>query len=322
MILVTGASGFVGQTLVIDLCQRGYTVRAAVRSDESHDSLLQLKANLNLSQLTIIKVGEMDEHTDWSLALLGVDTVIHCAARAHILKDRNENPLALFRRINTKATIDLAHESSRLGVKRFIFLSSIQVLGNTSGALPLSEQSQPNPQSPYAQSKTEAEIELLALTTAMERVIIRPPLIYGPGVKGNLQKLIQLIKKGLPLPLGSVRNRRQLIGIHNLTDFIIHCVENPKAANQTFVVSDKEVLTTTDLIKAIAKGIGKKPRLIPIPHKLLHTIFRTLGRTRLSEQLLANLEIDFSKASALLDWQPPFTMEEQLKHHPERSPSK
>lgn len=310
MILVTGASGFVGKALVSDLCQRGYPVRAAVRSRTGYESLLQLP----FPNLSLVTIGEMDENTVWTEALESVDTLIHCAARAHVLKDSQENPGALFQKINHQATLHLAREAAYQGVKRFVFLSSIQVLGNTSQALPFSNQSPLNPQSPYAQSKADAETALLAMKSPMEIVIIRPPLVYGHGVKGNLARLIQLIKKGLPLPLGAVTNRRQFIGINNLTDFICRCAIDPKAANQTFVVADTETLTTTQLIRTLARAIGIKPRLIPVPQKVLNFVFLLTGQSRLSEQLLANMEIDSGHAERLLGWKPPFTMEEQLRN--------
>lgn len=312
-VLVTGASGFVGQALVKILCQNGYEVRATVRSESSLRLVSQLKEQLQLQELTIYNLGELSTETSWDQVIKGVDTIVHCAARAHVLHETSDNPLETFRQINCQATEHLAKEANRLGVKRFIFISSIGVLGNSSYANPFNENSQPNPQVPYAQVKWEAEQRLKQLATSMELVIIRPPLVYGPGVKGNFGKLVSLVNKGLPLPFGKVKNRRQFVGIANLTDFIARCIEAPKAANQLFLVADREVVTTTQLLQQLSKAMGKKTVLLPIPHKLLEWGFQGIGKAKLAEQLLNNLEINSDKAKTLLAWEPPFTMKEQLQ---------
>ncbi|HHF7348534.1 TPA: SDR family NAD(P)-dependent oxidoreductase [Legionella feeleii] len=313
IILVTGASGFIGQELVKTLGQNGYEVRATVRSESALRSVSQLKKQLQLDELTIYNLGELTAETNWDKVIQGVDTIVHCAARAHILRETSDNPLETFRQINCQATEHLAKEANRLGVKRFIFISSIGVLGNTSHANPFNENSQPNPQVPYAQAKWEAEQRLKQLATNMELVIIRPPLVYGPGVKGNFEKLLNLVNKGLPLPFGKVKNRRQFIGVANLTDFIARCVEDAQAANQLFLVADREVVTTTQLLQQLSKAMGKKTVLLPIPHKVLEWGFRRIGKTKLADQLLNNLEINSDKAKTLLAWEPPYTMKEQLQ---------
>lgn len=312
-VLVTGASGFVGQALVKTLCHNGYEVRATVRSESAFQLVIQLKEQQQLNGLTIYNLGELSDETSWHEVIQGVDTVVHCAARAHILQETSDNPLETFRQINCQATEHLAKEASRQGVRRFIFISSIGVLGNSSKANPFHENSQPNPQAPYARTKLEAEQRLQQLTTTMELVIIRPPLIYGPGVKGNFGKLVNLVNKRIPLPFGKVKNRRQFIGIANLTDFIVRCIEVAKAANQLFLVADNEIVTTTELLQQLSKAMGKKSLLLPIPHKLLKWGFQGIGKAKLAEQLLNNLEINSDKAKNLLAWEPPFTMKEQIQ---------
>jgi nucleoside-diphosphate-sugar epimerase len=313
-VLVTGASGFIGQALVKTLCQNGYEVRATVRSESALHLMSQFKEQLKLKKLTTLNLGELSSNTIWDEAIKGVGTIIHCAARAHVLHETSSNPLKTFRQANCQVTEHLGKEANRLAVQRFIFISSIGVLGNSSYATPFTENSPPNPQVPYAQAKWEAEQRLEQLATTMEFVIIRPPLVYGPGAKGNFEKLLSLVHKGFPLPFGKVQNKRQLIGIANLTDFIARCIEAPQAANQIFLVADKEVVTTTQLLQQLSKAMGKKARLLSIPHKLLVWGFQSIGKVKLAEQLLSNLEINSDKTKTILAWEPPFTMEEQLQH--------
>ncbi len=311
VILVTGASGFVGSALVKSLCLKGYDVRATVRTGDpsSHAP----RDDENASMVTMYNLGELTDKTDWRQALDQVDTIIHCAARAHILRETSANPLETYRQMNTHVTTNLARQASDQGVRRFIFLSSIGVLGHSSYAKPFTDGTKPNPQAPYAQAKWEAEQALHALPTSMDRVIIRPPIVYGLGVRGNFRTLLNAIQKQIPLPLGAVKNKRQFIGIDNLVDFIMTCIEPKEAINDTFLIADKEVISTTQLLHFLSLALGKKARLLPVPHQLLAWGLNSIGKSRLAGQLLGNLEIHSNKAHDLLGWEPPFTMQEQLQ---------
>jgi len=313
-ILITGASGFIGQALVRTLCNSGREINCAVRSTLSVHAMTQFRQRFNLPDVNVFNVGQLSDATDWKQALDGVETIIHCAARVHIL-DESNNPDSLqkFRAINTQATTHLAQLAIKHKVRRFIFLSSIGVLGTTSNASPFTDDTIPNPMTPYTLSKFEAEQNLKQLAKDIEIVIVRPPLVYGHGVSGNFDKLLKLISKGLPIPLGGIRNKRQFLGIDNLIDFIMHCVDSPLAANQTFLIADKEVVSTTELIRLIAKLMGGKVFLLPIPQQVLKYFLFALGKAKMADQLLNNLEIKADNARTLLNWEPPYTMLEQLK---------
>lgn len=313
VVLVTGASGFIGKALVRLLCQNAYTVRALVRSEYAKNSLLELGEKLNVKYLSVYNVGDLYETTKLEEVLKKVDVVVHCAARAHILKETSINPLESFRQINTLATEHLAYMAVKMGVKRFVFLSSIGVLGNSSYEKPFRECSKPHPQTPYAQSKFEAEQILKHFSNEMEVVIVRPSLVYGLGVKGNFEKLINLVNNVRVLPFGKIDNGRQFIGINNLIHFILVCLEHINAANQLFLISDQEVLSTTELIKKIAKYMDRKIIFLPIPYKILSLGLKTIGKKKLCEQLLSNMEIDTNKAKKLLNWNQPFSMEFELR---------
>lgn len=300
-ILVTGANGFVGRALVKSLCRNGYDVRGTVRSIEK-------------STTTLWNLGELTDKTDWQYALKDVDTVIHCAARAHVLREATANPLDIYRQMNTHVTENLARQASEYGVRRFIFLSSIGVLGQSTDDTPFTDDSAPNPQVPYAQAKWEAEQALHALPTTMDKVIIRPPLVYGPGVKGNFGTLLNVMNQRIPipLPLGAVKNKRQFIGIDNLIDFIQTCIEPEIAINETFLIADKDVVSTTQLLRNLAQALNTKALLLPVPQQFLQWALKSVGKSKLAAQLLGNLEINANKAHALLGWEPPYTMQEQL----------
>ncbi len=311
-ILVTGASGFIGCALVRSLCQRGYAVRATVRSAHALASMSEMRDRLRLKTLTIYNLGELSDKTDWREVIESVDTVVHCAARAHILYETSTNPLEEFRQMNTRVTANLGAQAANQGVRRFIFLSSIGVLGHNSDSIPFTDNSVPNPQVPYAQAKWEAEQSLHALPNAMDNIIIRPPVVYGPGVKGNFGKLINLVNKNIPLPFGAVKNRRQFIGIDNLVDFIMTCIEPVQTIHETFLVADNEVISTTQLLQSLSFAMGKKALLLPVPHKLLSWGLNSIGQSKLAGQLLGNLEIKSNNAKNMLNWNPPYTMHEQL----------
>jgi nucleoside-diphosphate-sugar epimerase len=260
-------------------------------------------------------VGDINPHTNWTDALDGVDVVIHLAARVHVMNDVSLDPLEEYRNANTLATIHLAQEAAKAGVKRFIYLSSIKVNGEeTTSGKSYSEDSKPAPIDPYGVSKWEAELglEKVCTQTSMEFVIIRPPLVYGPGVKANFQKLMGLVTKGLPLPLGAVHNQRSMLALDNLVSFITEVTTNPLAANQRFLLSDGQDLSTTQLLKLLAKGMGKSIWLLPVPAFILRAAAQVLGATAAADRLLGSLQIDSSKARQLLQWQPPLSAEEGI----------
>jgi len=310
VILITGANGFVGKSLTKYISQHQYTVRASVRSEEARTTMLHFKEKHKLTHLTIHNVHE---ESDWEKILKGVYVVIHCAGRAHILNENPKDSLAEFRAVNTYATENLAKLAQRSGVKRFIFLSSIGVLGNCSYSTPFTENTPPTPSANYAISKLEAEQLLKKQSGSMDVVIIRPPLIYGPGAKGNFGKLLQALKKNIPLPLGCIQNKRHFLSINNLNDFIGVCIEAPKAANESFLVSDKESISTTKLIQSLSQSLNAKPLLLPVPNILLKFGLKCAGKSKVIEQLIENLEIDTSKAKNLLGWVPPHSLNKELK---------
>ena len=306
-ILLTGASGFVGRQLVKQLVkEKDITLNLALRSrKEAFAPEISVFAPMNLTA-----------DTDWQEALKDCEVVIHAAARAHIMDDKVENPLQEFRKINTQATLNLATQAARLGVKRFIFISSIKVNGELSQtSQPFTADDLPNPCDPYAISKHEAEegLKLIASTTKMEVVIIRPPLIYGPGVKGNFQRLLAWLQKGIPLPLGAITNKRSFVALENLTSLIINCLTNPRAANQIFLVSDGEDLSTTELLRRIGLAINKPVHLLPIPQFLLKYTATLLGKKEVFERLCGSLQVNISKTKELLDWEPQVSVSEALE---------
>jgi len=262
----------------------------------------------------------LEEAADWSALLNGVDIVIHAAARAHMKKEELVDCLSEYRRVNVEGTLSLARQAAAAGLKRFIFISSIGVNGNIT-TRPFRVDDQPNPAEPYAQSKWEAEQGLmqLAAETGMEVVIIRPPLVYGPSAPGNFGSLVRWIEKGFPLPLGAIHNKRSLVGIDNLVDLIIRCVDHSAAANQVFLAGDGEDVSTTELLRGVGKAMGRPARLTPVPAGLLQFGATLLGRKAMSQRLLGSLQVDISRTCELLDWKPPYTVEQGLMRCFERS---
>ncbi len=305
IILLTGTTGFIGSALTQHLYQQDHSIRAAVRRiDNRLPSTIQQEL-----------VGDLLSNTDWSNALNDVDTLIHLAARAHILKDQATDPLAAFRETNTYATLNLAQQAANAGVRRLIFISSIGVNGNQTYNKPFTVDDLSNPAEPYALSKHEAEIGLrqIAAETGMEVVIIRPPLVYGANAKGTFNQLIKSVARGIPLPLGSIHNQRSLVALPNLIDLITTCIDHPAAANQTFLVSDGEDLSTTELLQRLSKALGKPARLLPIPQSWLETALTLLGKRAIAQRLCGNLQIDISKTRDLLGWTPPVSVTEALR---------
>ncbi|POG06245.1 NAD-dependent dehydratase [Pseudomonas putida] len=292
-ILVTGASGFVGSALCRQLNTLGvFSVRAPSRRD-----------------------AELAAETDWVSALAGVDAVIHAAARVHVMQENANDSQAEFRRVNVDGTLNLARQAAAAGVRRFIFISSIKVNGELSQpGQPLRADDTPAPQDAYGVSKHEAEQGLLQLAaaTGMEVVVIRPVLVYGPGVKANFLSMLRWVQRGVPLPLGALPNRRSLVFVDNLVDLVMACLDHPQAANQVFLASDGQDVTLSQLLRAIGQALGRPARLLPVPPSLLHAAARVLGRGDLAQRLLGSLQVDIAKNHQLLGWTPPFTLEQGL----------
>lgn len=304
-VLVTGATGFIGRALVTALAGTDrFEVRAAGRAGRTAASPVQWVA-----------VGDIDGDTEWRPALSGVEIVVHLAARAHIMRDTHDAPLAEFRRVNVDGTMNLARQAEAQGVRRFVFVSSIGVNGNHTSERPFSERDPAAPAEAYAVSKLEAEqgLATLAGSGAMEVVVVRPPLVHGPGAPGNFGRLQRLVSRAPLLPLGATHNRRSLVGLDNLVDFIMTCMEHPAAANETFLVSDGEDLSTTDLIRLLSRALGRSPWLVPVPPGLLTVAATVLGRREMAERLLGSLQVDISKARQRLGWHPPLTVDEGLR---------
>ena len=302
-ILITGANGFVGKALCKTLGNQGYIVHEAVRKIDKTSSAHQ------------IAVGEINASTDWTNALIGVDAVVHLAARVHVMNETATDALTAYREVNLEGTLHLAKTAVEVGVKRFIFMSSVKVNGErTILEHPYTPEDLPAPADPYGVSKYEAEIALQQLTkdTSLEVVIIRPPLIYGPGVKANFRNMMGILSKGLPLPLGAIHNKRSLVALDNLIDLIICCINHPAAANETFLASDGLDISTPDLLRRVAKALGKKAFLIPIPSAMLQWTAKLLGKGAFAQRLCDSLQVDISKTQQLLNWTPPVKIDDAL----------
>ncbi len=258
---------------------------------------------------------DLSKNLDWTQPLQNIDVVVHCAARAHVMRDPSANPLSDFRKINTEGTLNLARQAQAAGVKRFIFLSSLGVNGESTTGAPFKADDTPHPHSPYTQSKLEAETALMELTRGgpMSVVTIRPPLVYGPNAPGNFGSLMRAVNRRLPLPLGAVANKRSFVFLDNLVDMIICCVHHPNAAHQTFLVSDDEDLSTTQLLRKIGDALGKPTLLLPLPTFMLHAAAKCLGKGKVAQQLLGSLQVDIEKTKAMLNWKPPVSVDDALR---------
>ena len=306
-ILVTGASGFVGQAVLLRLnSMSGVTAIGSVRH----------AVTVSDAAVPLVTLGELTAQTDWSGVLAGVQAVVHTAARVHVMQDTAADPLAEFRLVNVACALNLALQAAAAGVKRFVFISSVKVNGeSTQTGQKFTGADTPNPQDAYGQSKHEAEqgLRQISSDTGMEVVIIRPPLVYGPGVKANFAALMRAVQRGWPLPLGAVHNQRSLVALDNLVDFIVTCISHPQAANQTFLVSDGQDLSTTELVRGMAQAAGVPAILLPVPVWALQTGASLLGKGDAVQRLCGNLQVDISKARCLLSWHPPVSVEEGLR---------
>jgi nucleoside-diphosphate-sugar epimerase len=305
-ILITGASGFVGGGLCAYMRQQSRDIRIALRSFE-----------LNSKCHEAVSVGEIDGHTDWEPALRDVNIVIHLAARVHAIGEKCSDDLFGYRQVNVVGTLNLARQASLSGVKRFIFISSIKVNGAFSRpGKPFSADQIPTPIDPYAVSKYEAEKELLELAseTGMEVVIIRPPLIYGPGVKANFAAMMRYLYFGIPLPFGGINNnQRSFVFLDNLIDLISICISHPAATNQIFLVSDDEDLSTLSLLNGMAKALGKPARLFSLPSSFISIAANFLGNPEMAQPLCTSLQADINKTKTLLGWSPPVSLKEGFR---------
>ncbi len=304
-VLLTGCTGFVGSSVLTRLCRDGMEVVACSRAE-------MLKTP---SEARYMRVAGLDSSTDWTPALDGGEVVIHSAARVHVMHDQSSDPLAEFRKVNVEGTLNLARQAAAAGVRRFIFISSIKVNGEgTPVNGPYLADAQAAPADPYGISKMEAEqgLRALATETGMEVVIIRPVLVYGPGVKANFLSMMRWLHKGVPLPFGAIHNRRSLVALDNLVDLIVTCIDHPAAANQAFLVSDGEDLSTSELLSRMGTALGKPARLLPVPSWLLEAGAAMLGKRALSQRLCGSLQVDISKTRELLNWTPPVSVDEAL----------
>lgn len=305
-ILVTGGSGLVGKALVAHAFDQGFQVRVSSRRQQVHTR----------SGLEFVSNFDLTSGSDWYSILQDVNAVIHCAARVHVMRDNVPDPLAAFQAVNTAGTLNLARQAAEVGVKRFIFISSIKVNGEFSpNNRAFSENDVAAPQDAYGISKHEAEVGLreIAASTGMEIVIIRPPLVYGPGVKANFAALMRAVQRGVPLPFGAVENQRSLVALDNLVDLIVTCLTHPAAANQTFLVSDGCDLSTAELARRLGHAAGVPARLLPVPVWLLQACARLLGKGDALQRVCGNLQVDILKARNLLGWNPPVSVDQGLR---------
>jgi len=304
-ILVTGAKGFVGRSLCAELRHLERFVVEAVR----------FKVDA-ADKGSLVSVESISGVANLSAALSDVCVIVHLAARVHVMDDISSNPLLEYRKANVEATLNLARQAATAGVKRFIFASSIKVNGEyTDAEKPFTETDTPNPKDAYGISKFEAEqgLLLIAKQTGMEVVIIRPPLVYGAGVKANFASMMRMVKCGIPLPLGAIHNKRSFVYIDNLVSLIAKCIDHPAAANQIFLASDGNDLSTTELLRMCASALSVKSRLLPIPQKLIEFFAALIGKKDVAQRLCGNLQVDITKARTLLDWTPTVTVETGLK---------
>jgi UDP-glucose 4-epimerase len=304
-IAVTGATGFLGKPLV-----------QALSKQYSSDVIIPVLRNIipEFECYNSIIVDSIDSSTNWSNKLNGIGCVIHCAARVHVMNDTDEDPLEAFREVNVRGTLALAKAASKSSVKRFIFVSSIKVNGeSTTNRARYTSSDEPSPEDHYGISKAEAEegLKLIAAETGMEVVIIRPPLVYGPGVKANFAAMLKLASTGIPLPFGCInQNKRSMVYVENLISLIIECINNPNAANHTFLVSDDNDLSTKEFVKGLSVGLGKSGFMLPVPNVLFSIAGKVLGKSAVIDRLCGSLQVEINNTKDTLNWQPPYTIEQ------------
>ena len=299
-VLITGANGFVGKRTCEIFSDRAIAHAAAVRRKTSDGQ---------------VEVGTIDGGTDWTLALSGCDAVIHLAARVHVMADEATTALEKFRKTNVDGTLNLARQAARSGVRRFVFVSSVKVNGEETAGKPFVETDVPGPCDPYGISKYEAELRLLELAaeTGLEVAIVRPPLVYGPGVKANFESMLRWVYRGVPLPFGAIQNKRSVVYVDNLASLLIRCVEAPQASNQVFMVSDGQDISTSQLLCRCAGALGVPSRLLPVPQAVLSLLAAMTGKQPFMRRLCGSLQVDIGKARRMLDWEPPVSMELGLR---------
>ncbi|WP_259099897.1 SDR family oxidoreductase [Pseudomonas sp. JUb42] len=307
LVAITGTTGFVGRGIVGHLSGRSdYALRVAVRSEyRALDSGIE-----------VVTIPSMEPDTFWTPFVADAQVVIHTAARVHVMNDTAASPEAEYRRVNVAGTLNLAEQAAAAGVKRFIFISSIKVNGEaTQIGAPFTADQQTNPGDPYGVSKAQAEEGLreIAARTGMEVVIIRPVLVYGPGVKANFLSMMRWLDKGIALPLGAIHNKRSLVALDNLVDLIATCIHHPAAANQTFLVSDGNDLSTTELLQHMARSLDKPARLLPVPMWMLKVAAAAVGKVSFSQRLCGSLQVDIGKTCTMLGWTPPVRVEDAMK---------
>lgn len=302
-VLVTGANGFIGKALLAELIAAGFDAKGTVRSSVSC-----------ADQSAAMVIGDINASTVWQDALLGVDVVVHLAARVHVMKETVADSLRAFREVNVAGTENLARQAAANGVRRFIYLSSIKVNGDQTDRA-LSADDNEAPQGSYALSKWEAEqvLKKVGVETGLETVIIRPPLTYGPDVKGNFLRLLKLVNSGWPLPLGKVNNKRSLVSVDNLCDLIKTCIDHPDAGGQVLLVSDGHDLSTLDLVRIMATHMRRPVRLFSLPLGCLYGIGKIMGRKPEVSRLCASLQVDIRQTCNRLNWKPPYSVDEEIR---------
>lgn len=305
-VLITGASGFIGQQVTRTLQAKLQPIRVATRNPmlcETGAEMVRLRG-----------AGQNPE--DWREAVDACDAIVHLAARAHVMKEGAADPLAVFREANVQFSLACAEAAVDAGVRRFVFVSSVGVHGNHTDGKPFEAHDDLAPRTPYAQSKMEAELELKAMckNTGTELVVVRPPLVYGPCAPGNFGILMRALQRGIPLPLGAVAaNRRSLVALDNLVDLLLTCIKHPAAAGETFLVSDNEDLSTTDLLRRMGEALGHPAKLVPLPPSLLHWCAAALGKGDAGQSLLGDLQVDITHTQKTLGWAPPISVNEGLR---------
>jgi len=309
LIVITGGTGLVGNALIHRLATQinpVYIIAPMRRLCETWP--------INVKSILI---DDISPSTDWGAILMGASVVVHCAARVHVMNAKTADSMAAFQLVNVEGTLNLARQAAEAGVRRFVFVSSIKVNGEvTEFGRPFLADDIPAPLDPYGMSKLQAEQGLIRISQekGMEVVIVRPPLVYGSGVKANFESLLKLVASGIPLPLGSIKNSRSLVALENLVDLLLVCIRHPEAAGHVFLVSDGEDISTSDLLKKIAVVMGKKSKLIPMQPRWLESLAFLLGKRAVLQRLCSNLQVDIEKTRQILGWEPILTLEQGLKN--------